>query len=113
MNHTTELSIEQTLGDLATRVPAASRVLRSAGLDYCCHGQSTLAAACEEKGLNPTNLLEAIRKEPDTPATSWESKPLVAVIQHILDRDHAPLRRELPELHETRRRTHPQVPCMS
>lgn len=100
MNKPLEMSIDQTLGDLATQVPAASRVLRAAGLDYCCHGQRTLTEACAEKGLDPGRLLESIRQEPDAPTDSWESKPLVAIIHHIIERYHEPLRRELPELRQ-------------
>jgi len=100
MNNPTELSMEQTLGSLAAQVPAASRVFRTAGLDYCCQGERTLAAACEEKGLDAASLLESIRRMPLSPDASWESKPLALLVQHILERYHESLRRELPELRQ-------------
>jgi regulator of cell morphogenesis and NO signaling len=100
MNNALEMNAGQSLGDLAAAVPAASRVLRAAGLDYCCQGKRTLAEACAEKGLDPASLLESIRREPDAAADSWNTKPLVAVISHILERYHQTLRTELPELRQ-------------
>ena len=35
----TPLVPESTLADLAVPFPAASRVFRRHGLDYCCHGR--------------------------------------------------------------------------
>lgn len=91
---------EVTLGELAVRLPAASRVFRESGLDYCCGGRRTLAAACAEKGLDPQAILSAIHAgaRDDRPAASWQQRPLSELIDFILDRYHASLRRELPEL---------------
>ena len=64
------LSPDQTLGELASRIPAASRVFREAGLDYCCGGGRTLASACADKDLDPHALLAAISGEKDEQAAS-------------------------------------------
>ncbi len=89
---------DDMLGDLAAQWPAASRLFREAGLDYCCGGRRSLREVCTEKGLDPGTLLEAIQAEPSGPDGSWEERPLSELIDFILERYHGPLRRELPEL---------------
>ena len=42
-----------TLGDLVAANPAAARILDRFGLDYCCHGDRTLADACAASGVDP------------------------------------------------------------
>ena len=46
----TPLQPDSTLADLAVAFPAASRVFRRHGLDYCCHGRRPVAEACAERG---------------------------------------------------------------
>jgi regulator of cell morphogenesis and NO signaling len=89
----------ESLGEIASRIPAASRVFREAGLDYCCGGKRTLEEVCSEKGLDLQKLIDEIRTQAPAPAPSWERRPLAALVTHILERYHEPLRRELPELH--------------
>ena len=89
---------DQTLAELAATWPSASRIFHDARLDYCCHGKRSLESACAERGLDPKALLAAIHASTDTPHFDWQSAPLVAVIQRILDRFHAPLRTEIPAL---------------
>ena len=45
-------SLDATLGDLVVANPAAARLLDTLGLDYCCHGDRSLAAACDAAGLD-------------------------------------------------------------
>jgi regulator of cell morphogenesis and NO signaling len=92
------LSAEQSLGEIAAVVPAASRVFRAAGLDYCCGGKESLGSACRERNLDPEAVLRAIQEQAPGPDPAWGQQPLPALIQHILERYHEPLRRELPEL---------------
>ena len=89
-----------TLGALAARIPAASRVFREAGLDYCCGGKQTLADACAAKGIDPEALLRSIRETGVVPVVSWEGRPLAELVAHILETYHQPLRLELPALGE-------------
>ena len=102
MNNPTDLTPAPTesLGALASRYPAASRVFRSVGLDYCCGGRQTLAEACRERDLDLNTVLQALRSEPPRPEGEWERKPLPTLVHHILERYHESLRRELPELRQ-------------
>jgi len=93
---------ERTLADLAVTYPAASRVFRRHGLDYCCSGRRPLSEACAAAGLDPVAILDEIgdaekaRTEPD--AVDWRARPLPEVIDFIVTGYHARLREELPEL---------------
>lgn len=95
MNATTR----DTLADLATHFPAASRIFAEAGLDYCCGGDRPLAEACADGGLSPEVLLERIKADP-TRSESWDRRPLFEVIDYILETYHEPLRVEMPRLVE-------------
>ncbi len=98
MKNDMNLSADQTLADIAVAVPAASRVFQATGLDYCCGGRRTLQDACREKNLDAESVLESIRAQEPGTSVSFEHQPLAAIIQHILERYHEPLKRELPEL---------------
>jgi regulator of cell morphogenesis and NO signaling len=87
------------LADLATSLPAASRVFRRHRLDYCCGGRMSLAEACDRRGLDPATVAAEIESE--TPARDdvrWDDRPLPQLIDFILTRYHAPLRDELARL---------------
>ena len=42
---------QTSLAELATTIPAASRVFQRHRLDFCCGGRTSLADACAERGL--------------------------------------------------------------
>jgi regulator of cell morphogenesis and NO signaling len=91
--HTTDT----TLAELATAHPAAARVFLNHGLDFCCKGRRSLTDACAEKGLDPAGILAEIEDTPGSgDLTAWSSRPVPELIEHILTRYHAPLRRDLP-----------------
>jgi len=97
---------QQTLGELAAAIPAAARVFHRHGLDFCCGGERSLAQACATEQLDP----EAVIQEIETTAASeqeqvrWDRRSLEDLIQHILDRYHAPLKTEIPRLVDLARR---------
>jgi regulator of cell morphogenesis and NO signaling len=91
---------QRTLGDLAVTRAGASRVFHSLGLDFCCHGDRSLAQACADKGLEPSKVLDAIERE-DTPVADvsvWKQKPIGDLLDFIVGHYHERLRREIPEL---------------
>jgi len=93
--HTTDT----TLAELASTHPAAARVFLSHGLDFCCKGRRPLRAACIEKGLDAGNVLAEIEGSAVTgDLADWSTRPLPELIEHILSRYHAALRRDLPAL---------------
>jgi len=95
-------STEQTLGDLVTAYPAAAKVLQRYRLDYCCGGKQSLDEACAAENIDPEAVLRDIEVAgaAGVDVARWDQRPLDELVQHILDRYHAPLRVELPRLVE-------------
>jgi regulator of cell morphogenesis and NO signaling len=93
---------EQSLGDLVTAFPAAAKVLQRYRLDYCCGGQQSLDEACAAENIDPEAVLRDIEVAGAgaVDVARWDRRPLDELVQHILDRYHAPLRVELPRLIE-------------
>ncbi|WP_022834627.1 iron-sulfur cluster repair di-iron protein [Salisaeta longa] len=98
--------LQTSLGDLVAQNDRRAVLFDRLDLDYCCGGDQTLEAACQARGLAPSTVaaaleaLDAAPPAPDAtaPATDWTSRPLPALIDHIVDTHHAYLRRTLPEL---------------
>lgn len=93
------ITSESTLGDLVATRPGAARVLDRLGLDFCCHGEQTLGAACEEAGLDPTTVAADLeRGSDDAGPPDWTSLDPVALAAHLEATHHRYLRDELPSL---------------
>lgn len=89
-----------TLGDLVVADPRRSRVLERLDLDYCCHGQRTLADAAREAGLDVDEVSDALDLPGATaprPA-SQDSHPNATLAHDIVDTHHAYLWTEMPRL---------------
>lgn len=89
-----------TLADLATQRAGASRAFARHHLDFCCHGNVTLAETCRKKGLDVDALIREIDAEElsDDSFERWGDRPLPDVIEHLLNRFHAPHKEDLPRL---------------
>jgi regulator of cell morphogenesis and NO signaling len=86
----------RTLGDLVAEAPARAAVLDRLGVDYCCHGQRSLADACAADGLDVAAVAAAL--DIDVPAAVDHPTEPAALADHIESTHHAYLHRELPEL---------------
>lgn len=90
-----------TVGQIATEAPLATRVFSRHGIDYCCGGGIPLGEACEKKGLDVEAVLEEIHAETsqsDAPGERWDHAPIEDLVTHILNDYHQPLHEELPQL---------------
>ncbi len=93
------IDVNETLGQIATAHPAATRVFLRHRLDFCCGGRQKLADACEKSGLDPSAVVAEIAVADEAlSAERWDEKPLPDLINFILTRFHEPLRRDLPAL---------------
>jgi len=93
--------IDRTLGDLVAERPAVAPALDRLGLDYCCHGDRTIAEAAAVAGLDVSSVvdaLDAVGAADDTGETAWTALALDALADHIESTHHAYLHAELPEL---------------
>ncbi|MEZ6185053.1 MAG: iron-sulfur cluster repair di-iron protein [Planctomycetota bacterium] len=92
-----ELTVNTSLAELASHVPAAAAVFHRYSLDFCCKGARSLEEACRDKSLEPDVVLGEIRdaSAPNAEHLDWTRRPLGHLVDHILSRYHEPLRAEL------------------
>jgi regulator of cell morphogenesis and NO signaling len=86
------------LSELATTVPAATRIFHRHRLDYCCGGKRPLAEACAESGLDADAILgEILAAATPTDAPLSDRSP-AEIAAYVVERYHEPLREDLPRL---------------
>lgn len=99
-----ENKLEVPIGQIVAERISRSRVFEKYGLDYCCGGHTPLEKACQEKGIDPKDVLSALlesdaeAKEEDS--TDWRKTGLTELADHIEATHHAYLNNELPRLGE-------------
>lgn len=97
-----DLTFRTPVGEWVTRRPNVSRVFEEFQIDYCCGGNVPLAQACDQRGLDPRQLLAkleaAMAAEGDAP--SWPGGTLSELCDHIEQVHHDYLRTELPRLQQ-------------
>lgn len=89
-----------TLANLAATRAGASRAFARRNLDFCCHGDVSLAEACARKGIEVPALIREIEAEERTDEAfeRWDARPTPDVIAHLVGHFHASHRAELPRL---------------
>lgn len=95
-----EYATEQTVGEIVAKDYRTAGVFKKYGLDFCCGGGRSLAAACEKKGLQPEALLRELNAlglaQPD--AQNYDEWGLGFLIDYIINNHHHFVRRKLPEI---------------
>ena len=98
------MSVEatQTVGELATTLPGATREFEKLGIDYCCGGGRTLEEACAGAKIP---VEQAISRLHGGFAASgpghdrdWKNQPLADLIAHISSTHHVFVREECPRI---------------
>ena len=92
---------EQTVREIVAQSSEVVGILEDHGIDYCCGGNRSLAAACRERGIDWASIAKQIEaagtvntaNQPD-----WSAASLVELIRHIVSVHHAYLHQELPRL---------------
>ena len=57
-----------TVNEILNRIPEASGLLLDRGIDTCCGGGASLAAACDDVDLDVAALLDELRTLERSPA---------------------------------------------
>ena len=112
------ISLQTTIGELASAIPHAARVFESHRIDYCCGGRRNLGDACAKVGVDPSTVIAEL----EAPArdlgvqTDWRVAPLATLAQHILDVHHTFMWQELPRIEQLMQKvarvhgeTHPEL----
>jgi regulator of cell morphogenesis and NO signaling len=87
-----------TLGEIVAANPAAARTLDRLGLDYCCHGERTVAEACEGTDLDAAAVSAELDELPVAGDRTWTDLDAPGLAEHIVATHHRYLRDELPLL---------------
>ncbi len=100
--------VDQSLGQLARRIPGATGVFDAHGFDFCCAGNRTLRSAAAAAGIDLQAIageLQSLQARGATDALpDWSQASDKALVAHILERYHAVHRQQLPELVRLARR---------
>jgi regulator of cell morphogenesis and NO signaling len=92
---------QQTIADIAANSFAAVRVFSKHGIDFCCGGQRPLGDVCQERRLDPGNLISELEQAiagASAEHVDWTKASLRDLISHIVSRHHEYLRSELPRI---------------
>lgn len=92
----------QTVGRIAATLPGAAAIFQDHGVDFCCGGDQTLAAAAAKRALDVDALISELAAADPADDTARETMgddvPSAQLIEHIQTRYHAAHLRELPWL---------------
>lgn len=90
-----------TIGEIVAQDYRTAAVFKEAGIDFCCGGKKTIAAACNEKGIDEEDLLGRLEEVRATSIDNnhnfneWDPGFLC---DYIINVHHSYVRRNLPEL---------------
>ncbi|MFY9178777.1 MAG: DUF542 domain-containing protein [Venatoribacter sp.] len=91
--------LQRSLSEIATTISGAPSVLREYHLDFCEKGRMTLSQAVAANALNEQEILEKLSVlNANQDVTNWTKLEPTKLIAYILERYHAPHRKQLPEL---------------
>jgi len=92
----------KTVRDLAMEIPGATRVFERVGIDYCCGGQQSLAAACATAELTIEDVMKSLKLAAESHSAAQEPNFLTAslaeLINHIVDKHHVFTKNEMERL---------------
>jgi regulator of cell morphogenesis and NO signaling len=99
----TLLSPAQTVRQLATDVPNATRIFEQLGIDYCCGGGKSLSEACAQARLSVDDVLRSLEQGSTKATTSEENADfqrygLRQLVEHIVDTHHSYVKQEIPRI---------------
>ncbi len=92
-----------TVGEVASKLPNATKIFAKYGIDFCCGGGASLADACATAGVKFDELVRAIEDSGPNAEASPKTKDysrmsLRALMDHILTTHHVFTRNELVRL---------------
>jgi len=88
----------RTLADLVAENQARAVILDQAGLDFCCHGQRTLAEACAASGLDLAQIAARLDTASGAPPAAWAGGGRASLAAYVEGTHHGYLHAELPDL---------------
>lgn len=98
----TMIDAESAIRDIIAAHPATVEVFERYGIEFCCSGAQTLAAACQAAGASTAAVLASLRESEaentSGQADQWESATLRQIIGFIRHHHHEYARRAIQEI---------------
>ena len=97
------INAKQTVGEIAGRQPSTIEVLERLGIQYCCHGDETIEAACEYLGLPVNGVLSELNRVADANSTTkapWADPILEALMGNLLRTRTILVQQDLPRIQQ-------------
>ncbi|MDX1584472.1 MAG: DUF542 domain-containing protein, partial [Thermoanaerobaculia bacterium] len=95
----TTFEVTTPVREIATAMPATTRVFQKFRIDYCCGGAATLEQACSSAGVSIDEVLEAIealRAKPQD--VDWTRASMTELADYIVRKHHVYTRDETEAL---------------
>jgi regulator of cell morphogenesis and NO signaling len=97
------MTAEKTVRELALESATATRVFEKLGIDYCCGGNKSLAAACRVSNLSVDEVIDSLEMAEEAAHAAkknrnWQDEPLADLIAHIKNTHHKYTREEMARL---------------
>lgn len=104
--NSSKITPETMVGHIVAARPLLAGVFERVGIDFCCGGRITLAAACAKRGLDVNTFISVLEAVPSalTSATDAAAMSLTALADHIESTHHSFTKEELPVLVEQSQR---------
>ena len=99
---------QRTIGDYVAEDYRTADVFEKYGIDFCCGGRMTVAAACRRQGLDPQMVyqeLAAVGRQPSPQRENFAEWDLPSLIDHIVATHHAYLWANDPRILEHARKS--------
>src|SRR5438128_1023735 len=98
-----DINTQETVGQLATVLPGATRVFEQFGIDYCCGGKRTLAEVCQLRQLEVEQVIRSLQETETWRALAgqsrdWRTETLTALAAYIVDTHHFFTKQEIARL---------------
>ncbi|MDR3610087.1 MAG: iron-sulfur cluster repair di-iron protein [Ignavibacteriaceae bacterium] len=93
---------KQTLSEIVKNNYKAAAVFERYNLDFCCKGNKVLSTACEEKGVNESEVLSELSKIEayQNSSINYEEWGLDFLIDYIVNTHHNYVRKIIPVISE-------------
>lgn len=93
----------QTVRQLATDVPNATRIFEQLGIDYCCGGGKSLSEACALARLSVDDVLRSLEQGSAKASVKeanadFQQFGLRQLVDHIVDTHHSYVKQEIPRI---------------
>lgn len=92
---------DKSIGEIVAEDYRTAQVFENHGIDYCCGGNVTLQAGCQEKGIDPAILveeIEAVKKDKIDRSQDYASWEMSFLIDYIINVHHTYLKENTGQL---------------